>query len=86
MERNLAQGCGIRKGSARGPHLPNAVVGLIPLLASDLDEPCQSRPQYLVNLPSVDGPLVGAVEDFAVDVVLPLGAAALPQRTGLERR
>jgi hypothetical protein len=49
IERDLAQGRGIRQGSARSPHLPNAVVGLTPLLASGLDQLRTDRPVGLFD-------------------------------------
>ncbi len=60
------------------------MIRLAPFLARRLDQLAQAAPERFADGPVVPRPLIGAVDDFAEDVVLPLlgGAVAPAHRRG----
>src|SRR5215475_12828291 len=72
IERHLTQGDGVCERPARRAHFPDAVIGSAPLALRVFDQLAQPYPQGFIDLAVVRRPLVSAIENLAVYVVLGL--------------
>src|SRR5262245_59582859 len=72
VERHLAHGGGVCERPSRRAHLPDAVIRGAPLTLRVFDQLTQPFPQRFVDHAVASRPLVSAIENLAVDVMLGL--------------
>src|SRR4030095_5766872 len=72
IQSHLAQPCGIRERTRCCTDFPYAVVRAAPLVCRRHDEVSQPGPQSRIDRSMILTPLIGAVENFTVNIVLNL--------------
>lgn len=79
---DVAQRNRVGERAADGPHLPDAVIRFAPNAPGLIDQRPQLSGCRGVEVATTSDPLVGAVQNLTVDVVLALLGCRIPQRTG----
>lgn len=78
VQRDLAHRRRIGEGPPARADVPDAVVRLPPFASRSLREFLKALPEPVRNGSVMRGPLIGAIPDFLIDIVLPLPRSGVP--------
>ena len=84
LDRHPAHQPGVGELPPAAAHLPESLVGLVPVLVHPVDDLADFLPAVVGNRRAVLVVQVDRVNELAVDVELQPAGAALPTRTGAE--